>query len=56
LFLTGGDSHAFERAVEPNVDVEVAGILMTVEKRPGPPREVAPLALPQPGELAQSRK
>jgi hypothetical protein len=30
LLLPARDSHAFERAVEPDIDVEVAGILVAV--------------------------
>lgn len=52
LFIGAGDPYALERAVELDVDVEVTGILVEVQERPGSTREVTALALPQLGELA----
>lgn len=51
LLVVAGDLHALERAVEPDIDVEVTGILVEVKERAGSPREIAALALPQLGEL-----
>jgi len=48
-----GDPHALEPVSEPDISVEVTGIFVKVQERTGTPREVATLALPQRGELAQ---
>ena len=53
LLAEAGDPHPLELAVELDVDVEVVGVLVEVQERPGFSREVAALALPQPGKLAQ---
>jgi hypothetical protein len=49
LFTATGDLHALELAAEPDIGVEVARILVEVKERPGSPREIAPLPLPQLG-------
>ena len=56
LFNPTCDPHALECAGEPDVDVELASILMKVQEGPGSAREVAALALSQPGERAQVRQ
>lgn len=56
LFAATGDLHALKRAGEPDVDIEVAGVLMKVEEGSGSAREVTPLALSQLGERAQLRQ
>jgi hypothetical protein len=35
LFVAAGDPHALEHAVEPDIGVEVTGILVEVKERPG---------------------
>jgi hypothetical protein len=50
LFLATGNSHALERAVEPDVDIEVAGALVEVKASPGRSREVSTLTFPQLGK------
>src|SRR5262249_22567730 len=52
LLAAVGDPHPLELAVELDIDVEVVGVLVEVQERPGFSREVAALALPQPGKLA----
>jgi hypothetical protein len=46
----GRDLHAQELAVEPDVDIEVTGILVEMQECPGSAREVTALALPQLGK------
>jgi len=56
LLITAGDLHALELAVELHIDIEVTGICVEVKERPGSLREIAALALPQSGQLAESRQ
>lgn len=53
---TIGDSHAFERPVKPDVNIDLAVILVEVKERPGAAREVAALALSQLRKTAQLHK
>jgi hypothetical protein len=52
MLAAAGDPHALEPAVELDVDIEVTGILVEVQERPGSSREVTAFALLQPGEIA----
>jgi hypothetical protein len=52
LFSVIGDPHTLEHSVEPDIDVEVACILVEVQERVRTSRKVATLALPQLWELA----
>ncbi len=51
-----GDPHALELAAEPRIDIEVTGILVEVQERPGSPRKITALALPQLGQFAELRQ
>ena len=52
LFAAIGDPHTLEHTVEPDIDVEIARILVEVQERVRTSRKVATLALPQLSELA----
>jgi hypothetical protein len=53
LFGIAGDLHPLEGAVDPHVDVELAGVLVEMKERLRSPREGAALALTQLREAAQ---
>jgi hypothetical protein len=56
LLVCASHLDALELAMEPDVDVKVASILVEVEESPGPPREGAALSLSQLGNPAQACK
>jgi hypothetical protein len=56
LVPAAGDLHALELAVELDIDVVVASVLVEVKQRPAAPRKVAAPALSQLRELAQLRQ
>src|SRR5262249_25945652 len=56
LLSSGGHPDALERAVQPDIGVQVAVIFVEMKERTGTPREIAALALPQLCKLAQPRQ
>lgn len=56
LFGVAGDLHALELGIEPDVDVQIASILMEMKQCTVGSREAAALALPQLRQLAQLRQ
>ena len=56
MLTTIGDSHAFERPVELDVNIDLAVIGVEMQERPGAAREVAALALAQLRKTARRHK
>src|SRR5215470_12156578 len=56
LLAVAGDPHALKLAVELDINVNVASVLVEMKKRRGSPRKIAALSLTQLGEFAQFRE